>query len=248
MGVYVPQQPTTSILRVFFFLCVPFCFAISTVFQAFFVSYLVEPNYEKKLDTLDELLKSDVVYGYQPAVDITQYFLEFDEFNTFLENKTLKEDCSDFRKCVERIITKRDFAAVISPMFATYVAREMGIVDVDKIICSFSDDLVSGGATVLFKNGNILLDRFNNLMRRYLEAGLLERHWTELQHRASLKGGDRYRQAAGDMFSAFSVSHLKPAFVVLFVGTVLSSVVFIVEVILKSLCKGRKKSICPLEE
>jgi len=63
MGVSIPQQPTTSTLRVFFFLYVCFCFAISTVFQAFFASYVLEPKYEKKLETLDDLLDSDVVYG-----------------------------------------------------------------------------------------------------------------------------------------------------------------------------------------
>jgi hypothetical protein len=44
VGVSVPQQPTNSCLRLFFFLYVCFCFAISTVVQAFFVSYLVEPK------------------------------------------------------------------------------------------------------------------------------------------------------------------------------------------------------------
>jgi hypothetical protein len=55
-------------------------------------------------------------------------------------------------------------------------------------------------------------------MRLYLEAGLMERLWTELQHGASLMGGDRLREAAGDMFFPFSVSHLMPTFVVLFVA------------------------------
>ena len=59
MGVSVPQQPTSSSLRVFFFLYVCFCFAISSVFQAFFVSYLVEPKFERKIETLDELLDSE---------------------------------------------------------------------------------------------------------------------------------------------------------------------------------------------
>jgi hypothetical protein len=105
--------------------------------------------------------------------------------------------------------------------------------------------------TVLFKKGNPLLDRFNILMRRYLEAGFQEMFWTELQHRAPLRGAERFTEAAGDMFFAFSISHLMPAFVVLLVGTVLSSVVFFVEVIVKSLCKHRNviaelivKSLC----
>ena len=42
VGVSVPQQPTTSSLRVFFFMYVCFCFVVSVIFQAFFVYYQVE--------------------------------------------------------------------------------------------------------------------------------------------------------------------------------------------------------------
>jgi len=243
VGVSVPQQPPNSILRVFFFLYVCFCFAISTVFQAFFVSYLVEPKYEKKLETLEELQNSDVVYGYHSAINYAKDTFSYPEFVRFLEHKRLMEDCSDSRKCVERMITKRDIASIIAPFFATYVAREMGTLDVGKVICSLGDDFMSGGRIVLFKKGNPLLDRFNILMRRYLEAGLLEMLWTKLQHQASLMGAGRFTETAVDMFSTFSVSHLMPAFVVLLVGSVLSSVVFIAEVILNCLCKRRRKEV-----
>jgi hypothetical protein len=124
----------------------------------------------------------------------------------------------------------------------------MGTVDVTKIICSLDEDLMSVGITILFTKGNPLLDRFNILMRRYLEAGLLERSWTELQHRASLRGADRFREAAADKFFAFSLSHLKPAFVVLILGTILSSVVFIAELILNCLCKRRERTCRTLGE
>ena len=75
VGVSFPQQPTNSGLRIFFFLYVCFCFAISTVFQAFFVSYLVKPMYEKKLETLEDLLNSDVIYGYNPIVSFFKELL-----------------------------------------------------------------------------------------------------------------------------------------------------------------------------
>ena len=109
------------------------------------------------------------------------------------------------------------------------------------VVSSLDEDFMSASVTFLFKKGNPLLDRFNILMRRYLEAGLLVKFCTELQHRASLRGGWRFTKAAGDMFFAFSVSHLMPAFVVLLVGTVLSSVVFIAELIVNCLQKAREK-------
>jgi len=200
----------------------------------------VEPKYEKQLQTLDELLDSDVVYGYHPFVNLFQGTISYPQFVKFSERKKLQEDCSDIRKCVERMITKRDIASAFPAMFAAYVAREMGALDVGKLICTLDEIFMSAGVVVLFKKGNPLLDRFNILMRRYLEAGLLERLWRELQHRASLRGGSRLREGTGDTVFAFSVFHLMPAFAVLLVGTILSSVLFIAELILNCLCKGGK--------
>jgi len=84
----------------------------------------------------------------------------------FLE-KELKEDCSNIRKYVERMITQRDLASAIPPMFATYVAREKGNVDVGKIFCALDATFLTGGATVTFKKVNPLLERFNIHMRLY---------------------------------------------------------------------------------
>jgi hypothetical protein len=67
----------------------------------------------------------------------------------FLEHKTLNEDCSDIRKCVERLIRKRGIASLFYPVLVTYVAREMGTVDVGKIIC-FLDELTMSGVLAIF--------------------------------------------------------------------------------------------------
>jgi hypothetical protein len=197
--------------------------------------------YEKEIETLDDLLNSDVVLGYNSIINVGLGTAGSPEIIAFLDHKTQQEECSDVRKCVERLITKRDIAIFSNGWFANYVAMEMGTVDVGKIICSFEETLGSGGVTVLFKKGNPLLDRFNILMRRYLEAGVMERLWTELQHGAALRGGGKLSEAGGDKFFPFSVSHLMPAFVVLLVGPVLSSVVFIGELILNCLWKRREK-------
>ena len=69
------------------------------------------------------------------------------------------------------------------------------------------------------------------LMRRCLEAGLLELRWSELQHRARLRSGGKLREDSSDMFVPFAVSHLMPPFVVIVVGNIFSSAVFIVELI-----------------
>ena len=198
--------------------------------------------YEKKIETFDELLNSDVVYGYRPHITYLQDTLAYPDFVNFAENKDLKEDCTDIRKCVYRKSTKRDISSLASPIYVTYVAKELGVVDVENIICTFDEVVISSGLIMLFKKESPLLDRFNILMRRYLEAGLIERTWTELQHRASLTSGGRFTEAAGDEYFAFSLSHLMPAFVVLLVGTLFSSVVFVGELIVNCLCKRKGRS------
>jgi hypothetical protein len=100
----------------------------------------------------------------------------------FLEQKNLKEESGDVRKCIERMIIKRYIATFVPPVLATYIAREMGTADVGKLIFSLDQVALSGSLTVLFKKRNHLFVRFNTLMRRYLEADLLEMFWTELQH------------------------------------------------------------------
>jgi len=201
----------------------------------------VEPKYEKKIETLDELLNSEVVFGYYSSLQYVFSTVNYPELLRFFELKKHKEDCSDMRMCVERMITKRDIAIINDLFLATYFAKELGTVDVSKLFCPIDETLVSKYGAIYFKKGNPLLDRFNILMRRYLEAGLLERLWAELQHRASLRREDRFREATEGMFFVFSVSHLMPAFVVLLVGNVFSSVVFIGELIVNCLYKRTTK-------
>jgi hypothetical protein len=240
MGVSVTQLPTTSKLRVFFIIYVCYCFAMSTLFQAFFVSYLVEPQYGKEIRTFDELLHSDITYGYHPAFDIILQTVPYPEFMKFHESKEPRKDCSDTRKCIEQLITKRDIASLFPTTYSFYVASEMGIKDPSSVICSLDERVISGGLTILFKKGSPFLDMFNALMRQCLEAGFLERHWSELKYRAGLRRRDKLKEQSNDMFVTFSVSHLTPAFVVLVSGNILSSVVFISEVIHNWNCKKIK--------
>ena len=132
-------------------LYVCFCLAINIIFQAFFFSFLVEPKYEKNLETLHDHLDSDGVYGYLPAINYIQDTIPYPELVKFFEHKKLQEDCSDVRKCVERMITQRDISSFIAPMFAIYVAREMGTVGVGKLVCSLDEGSVSGVLAVVLK-------------------------------------------------------------------------------------------------
>jgi len=112
------------------------------------------------------------------------------------------------------MITKRDICLIHSTVFVNRVARELG-TGVGKIVCSFDETVGSAGVTVLSKMGNPLLERFNTVMRRYLEAGFPKKIWSEEKHRKSLRGGWRIVPSPGEDYFAFSISHIIPAFMIL---------------------------------
>jgi hypothetical protein len=103
-----------------------------------------------KLETLNELLDSDEFYGTHPLISSAKefVFLNMPIIVDFFEKKRLKENCTDVPKCVERMITKRDIPSFLPPHYATYVVRDLGTVDVGKIICTLDETVVSRSAII----------------------------------------------------------------------------------------------------
>jgi len=95
-------------------------------------------KHEKEIGTLDELLLSDVLLGYNQALLHTKDTVAYPEIVKFFDQKTQKEEFS-VNSCVERMITKRDMAAFSSLIYAAYRDRELGIVDVGKILCPLNE-------------------------------------------------------------------------------------------------------------
>jgi hypothetical protein len=84
------------------------------------------------------------------------------------------------------------------------------------------------------------LNRLNGLSRASLEGGLLDRYWAQLLWMKNLRSKVRFIDHENDLYFVFSLSHLSPAFSVLAFGWLLSSVVFIVEVLVKWIPKLHK--------
>jgi hypothetical protein len=64
LSVSVNTQPRTAPLRVFFFCWVCYCVAISTVFQAYLTTFLIEQGYEEPIKTAEQMLKSEMTFGF----------------------------------------------------------------------------------------------------------------------------------------------------------------------------------------
>ena len=174
LGVSATNTPNTWKFRFIFLLYVCYCFAMSTVFQAFFTSYLVEPGYGKKLETFDDLLQSNVVYGYNGVIEIVLTSTSYKDHHSFPNSR--RQLCNDFVECTRQIVNKAQMCTLSSPRFTQYLASEMGIPDASKTFCTLEESVGSSGLVFVLNNGSPYLNRFNVLTRRSLEGGLLERY------------------------------------------------------------------------
>jgi hypothetical protein len=206
-----------------------------TVFQAFFISYLVEPGYGNQLESFDELLHSSVAYGYNGAIEVGMTSTSYNEHLQFPHSK--RQDCNDMRECMKRIANDAQLCLISVPKISQYLATEIGIQDASKYLCSLEENVFTTGFTFLVSNGSPFLNRLNVLTRRSLEGGLLDQYWAELIWLVKLRSKDRVLDDNNEMYFVFSLSHLNPAFCVLAFGCAVSSVVFVAEVIVKRIPK-----------
>jgi hypothetical protein len=239
MGVSVSEMPRTSNLRILFLLYVCYCFAISTVFQAFFTSFLVETGYERGIQTLEELLQSDLFYGYNTALEFL--FTQVAFGHTRLSSRP-RAECLETRKCVEQVIFHRNMTTLFSKTCINYIASMNGVEEKNGMICFLDDGLASGNAAAYLPKGSLLLNRMNSVLMRYSEAGLSNRYWSLLTWGERLKSNATFGNDNQD-FVPFSISHLTPAFIILLSGYVLSFGFLLVELAAKLLRKQRRKKL-----
>jgi hypothetical protein len=234
MGVSVSEMPRTSKLRILFLLYVCYCFAISTVFQAFFTSFLVETGYERGIQTLEELLQSDLFYGYNTALEFLFSQVAFGHTRLYSRPRA---ECLETRKCVEQVIFHRNMTTLFSKICINYIASTNGVDEKARLICFLDDGMASGNAAAYLPKGSLFLNRINPLLLRYSEAGLQNRYWSLLTWGERLKSKANF--AINQDFVPFSVSHLTPAFIILLSGYILGFGLLLVELAVKLLRERR---------
>jgi len=206
---------------------------MSTVFQAFFTSYLVEPGYGKKFETFDDLLHSNLAYGYNDVTEVGMSSTSYRELWSFPHWR--RQDCNDIVECTRRIANNDQLCTISATRISQYIVSEMGIADSTKSLCTLKDNLFTIGFIFLLNNGSPFLNRLNVLTRRSLEGGHLDRYWAQLLWITNLSSKMRFGDGEEDLYFVFSLFHLSPAFCILGFGYMLGLAVFLVEIFVKGI-------------
>jgi hypothetical protein len=227
MGVSVPRLPRTSRLRVLFLVYVCYCFAMNTVFQAIFTCFLVSPGYVKQIASFEELEHSGLIHGRDISIEKPVSRINYKKLK--LKNFV----CPNHTVCLTRLFTKGDITTMTLKIDAEYVLSH----DVQGLsgskVCSVNENILIVNTVMSLTRGHPLFEKFDMIIRRCIETGLVDKYWSEMNFNISLKSVSQLRKSDDEMSSniyfVFSLSHLKVTFVVLGFGYVLSVIVFLFE-------------------
>jgi hypothetical protein len=223
LGVSVTAMPRTFRLRAIIFPWIWYCFAISSVFQTFFTSYLVDPGLQQQISNIDELLDSGMGFGFRP--DIEHYYKGSDRRRN---QEVLKHsgDCSSTKGCVHRIIRTRDYATIAESWLVQEVLSNTGNGD---YVCLMNDfEIFPIYLVVCLSKGHMFLDALNKMTSSLAEAGII----VQVSKQRRVHTDVEVRKEANDeAYFVFTILHLRMVFYVLFLGHFLSFVVFLGEIL-----------------
>ena len=168
-GVSLPQKPISFSLRIFFIAWVWYSVAMPTVYQVFFIGLLVNPGFEESATTLNDLNQSVIDYGYPVEIDS----LPFSD-PPYIIIKTNRTICESFYKCLQRALERKDFATIFDSFHAEYFITILLFHNIHVPICTLQEDVIMFRLSMYVAKGNPLLRRFNEIITRVFEAGLIE--------------------------------------------------------------------------
>jgi hypothetical protein len=225
LGVSVTKMPVTDHLKVYFIMLVWYCLAVNTVFQAYVTSYIVQPEYHKQIDSVEDLISSGIEYGFYPGLTL---FLPDSSDWRFREILSHRISCYG-DSCIRRAIEKNDFATMTNSIYAeylkTYVSHNKSVV------CSFKQESTTRVMAMFLQKGSFLTENINRLIDTALEAGLYDFWWNNILNTLRIKAEVEVRVKLVEDYNSILLTHLQGAFYLLQLGYCLSFTTFLGELL-----------------
>jgi hypothetical protein len=235
-AVSVPQKPVSLSLRIFFITWVWYSVAMTTVYQAYLIGFLVNPGFERSITTVNDLIQSGIEYGYPAEMDALTY--SDPPYNIIKKNR---KTCKTVYKCLQRVIERKDFATMFDNFRAEYFRTRLLFHNIHVPVCTLQEDIVIIPILMYMAKGNPLLHRFNEIINRMFEAGLFVKWWNDFMSSSRLEDNpfddddtnfsDFAANELNTDYTTFSLITLEVVFHILLIGEIFSTFVFLVEVL-----------------
>ena len=238
LSVSVNTQPRSAPLRLFFFCWVCYSVAISTVFQAYFTTFLIEPGYLEPIKTVEQMLKSEKKFGF-----FDTYEIYFTDTSDSVDSRILKNAvrCPTYGNCLKGLIDYHNISTILSDLTKTILDAAGNWKDENNrpLLCKLEyGDVHSSGLAFLVSQGSPLLEFINDLISHIDEGGI----FMQIRNRGLYKA--KLESTFADTHTAISIRHLQTVFYLLLLGYVFSLACLVGEIMWhRYRSRGRRTSV-----
>jgi hypothetical protein len=215
-------------LRSFFIMWVIYSLAVSTVFQTFVASFLVDPGLEKQISTVDDILHSGFRYGMPRTFATVLYNLPKAQKYAMINHT---EICPKVADCAEKVAKERNFVTVLASVTVEYLNTYQTLDEKGAGLLYMLKDikLWMNFQVFILPKGSGLLIHFNELMTAAQESGLVAYFWKDILRTSALKSGSIRIHTPLDDYTVFTLTYLQSAFFLLFWGHVCAFCLLVAE-------------------
>ncbi|XP_077285294.1 putative glutamate receptor [Arctopsyche grandis] len=231
------NRPLNQTLRIFFiFLCI-YNIVLVTAYQTKLIMVLTQPSYENQMDSLKDILESDLnVGGLEELKDL---FDNADEELYKIVSKRYK-NIPNVEETLHDVIVHRNFSLIASRMFLDDISsKKIEFTDSygDPNYHTLSSNVLSIPVEIVGRKGFpfigtisdlISLTKSNGLMSKWLRDYAVESKRKSAEVKRSATFDTRVQDENDDV--SLSLEHLEGGFCILAVGYLAGTIAFILEI------------------
>ena len=227
MGTHV--QPRGLIMRFVFICWVIYCLQISTAYKSSLISSLTNPHLEPAILNMKQLANSRLKFQY--TVGLLDYFDDPADDNMRNIRDSLRF-CDDVTVCLKSLALNAETALVNDKSYVQYLIPHLYIDSNGRpLLQPLPQEVLSYHIVMILSKGNLLLERFDELISRVVESGLTVKWARDIMYTRAV-GAVSQKSGGG---RRLSMVHLQSMFVLLLIGEGLALLALIVELVMSKI-------------
>ncbi|KAJ9582521.1 hypothetical protein L9F63_003135 [Diploptera punctata] len=216
----IPVLPQSAIFRFFFIFWLVYSFVVSTLFQTYVTSLLVDPGIEHQIASVEELIGSNLEF-------FLMRFLANYVDEQLLEKLFLKEILDTPVACLESAVKSGNAVTLLSKTFIMDSANKPEFKNKVFPLYGFRENFMEFHLVFVFKKSDPLIEIFDDIILHLVEAGLPAQFMREVT-----SSNERTSQMYTTEYEEVSIFHLLSAFVLITVSWGISILIFLIEILI----------------